>query len=129
MDPTDSFYLSQVRILDNRHEPLTKEQQQQVQILHRKIPALVEEWIESVIQTEKLSPAGVTSIVKDIGPMPSEPRSRAIWIAALLNPTIPLGLCQEIRPAMLSCQNDVDRLALSTVALRTCIDQLRKEKR
>lgn len=128
MDPTDSFYIANVRILDDRDEPLTAEQHQQRQLFHRKIHGLLDEWVESVIQTETLSPAGITSILKEIGPMPSDPTKRAIWVAALLNPTIPLGLCQEIRPAMLLCQNDVDRLALATVALKSSIERVRKEK-
>ncbi len=123
MDPTESFYIGHVQILDRREETLPFELQQRVNYLNSKIPALVNEWVESLIQSETLSPAGVTTIVKQIGPMPSKPCERAMWVGALVNPVIPLGLCQEIRPAMLMCQNDYDRLVLASVALRSRLDR------
>jgi len=128
MDPTESFYIGEVKILDHRDEPVPLELQPSVDHLYNMIPGLVNEWVESLIKTEKLSPAGVTTIIKDIGPMPSSPCDRAMWVGALLNPILPLGLCQEIRPAMLLCQNDYDRLVLATVALRSTVDTLLKGK-
>lgn len=128
MDPTESFYIGQVQILDHRDEPVPLELQPSVHHLHSMIPALVNEWVESLIKTEKLSPAGVTTIIKEIGPMPSSPCDRAMWVGALLNPILPIGICQEIRPAMLLCQNDYDRLVLATVALRSTVDTLLKGK-
>lgn len=128
MDPTESFYIGQVQILDHHQEILPTELQERVGHLHSKIPDLVNKWVQLLIQYEKLSPAGVTTILKQIGPMPTHPCERAMWVGALVNPTIPLGLCQEIRPAMLTCENDYDRLVLATVALRSCVDQLQRGK-
>lgn len=127
MDPSNSFHFAEVEIVDNRHETLSHKEEEEVLIMHEKIPLLVEKWVESLVKKEKLTPAGISLIVKQIGPMPSTPRERAIWVGALLNPVLPLGLCQEIRPAMLCCRNNHDRLVLASVALKSCIDDLWQE--
>lgn len=57
--------------------------------------------------------------------MPEGIGARAIWIASLVNPLPTLGVCMEIRPAMLACKNDYDRITLATVAIRSSIDNLR----
>jgi hypothetical protein len=75
--------------------------------------------------------------------LPPTQRDRAIWVvAALLNPIQGCykkcrrrGLVgqrvvcpQDLRPAMLMCQNDFDRLLLATTALRRSIDSIRRYK-
>jgi hypothetical protein len=75
--------------------------------------------------------------------LPPTQRDRAIWVvAALLNPiqgcyvkSRRRGLVgqrvvcpQDLRPAMLMCQNDFDRLLLATTALRRSIDSIRRYK-
>jgi hypothetical protein len=56
--------------------------------------------------------------------MPEDVGERAIWLASLLNPLPPLGVCLEIRPAMLACRNDFDRIQLATSAVQSSIDHL-----
>jgi hypothetical protein len=75
--------------------------------------------------------------------LPSTQRDRAIWvISALLNPiqgcylkSPTKGLIgqrvvcpQDLRPAMLACQNDFDRLLLASSALRRSIDSCQRYK-
>jgi hypothetical protein len=67
--------------------------------------------------------------VDDLGPMPKNPTDRAFWVAALINPLPALGVCLEIRPAMLSCSNDLDRMILASQALQSSIDHLSGKNR
>jgi hypothetical protein len=123
MDDTHSFYLANVEIVDNRHEIMPLDLEHQATKIHNSIPKLVQEWIQWVIKSDQITPAGISDILKEIGPMPTTPKERAIWVGALVNPTLPLGLCAEIRPAMLACRNDHDRLLLASAALQSSIDQ------
>lgn len=52
---------------------------------------------------------------------------RAIWVAALLNPirAYPVVVSEEIRPQLLACRNDRDRLDLCVNALRLSIGFLK----
>ena len=55
-----------------------------------------------------------------------------MWVAALLNPSSSNQeekVCLEIRPAMLSCHNDHDRMMLATAALQSSIDHLTGERK
>ena len=124
MDDTQSFYLANVEIVDNRHEMMTSEMEDQALALHNTIPELLDEWVKLLIQTEHTTPADLNSRLKEIGKMPDSIKDRAIWVAALVNPIPPLGVCVEIRPAMLSCRNDHDRMVLAATALRSSIDHL-----
>lgn len=56
--------------------------------------------------------------------MPEELGARAIWVASLVNPLPALGVCLEVRPAMLACKNDYDRTMLATAALQGSIDHM-----
>jgi hypothetical protein len=130
MDPTESFFIANVEILDGHAEArLPPKYQDQIDQLHHTIPTLLDYWLETVIEAGRLSPAGVVQILKQIGPMPSNPRDRALWVAALVNPTTTAGLCQEIRPSMLFCQNDFDRIVLVCAALKSSIKKARNDGR
>jgi len=131
MDSSESFFIAHVEVLDDRTEAtIPPEYQDQLDQLHHMIPVLLDRWMETVISSGKISPAGITEILKQIGPMPSTQRDRAIWVAALLNPTTSVvGLSQEIRPTMLSCQTDFDRMVLACVALKSSIKAARTDKR
>ena len=69
----------------------------------------------------------------ELGPLPSEWKEQAMWVAALLNPTSSdteeERVCLEIRPAMLSCHNDHDRMMLAATALQSSIDHLTGERK
>ena len=52
---------------------------------------------------------------------------RALCVAALLNPSRPFKspVCLEIRPALLVCRNDYDRLYLVYAAMQASLQHLR----
>lgn len=69
--------------------------------------------------------------------IPQTQRDRALWVtAALLNPIQPCyrnrrdgqRVCPDIRPAMLACRNNYDRLVLVTTALRSSLEYCRRYK-
>lgn len=124
MDSTNSFYVADVEIVENRMEFMAHNLEGKVMQLHNNIPSLVNEWARWLVQTEKQTPADLRRRLKDNGPMPKTPKERAIWVGALVNPIPNLGVCMEIRPALLSCQNDHDRMVLASTALKSSIDHL-----
>eukprot|EP00546_Thalassionema_frauenfeldii_P001545 CAMPEP_0178936270 /NCGR_PEP_ID=MMETSP0786-20121207/25082_1 /TAXON_ID=186022 /ORGANISM="Thalassionema frauenfeldii, Strain CCMP 1798" /LENGTH=267 /DNA_ID=CAMNT_0020614659 /DNA_START=310 /DNA_END=1113 /DNA_ORIENTATION=+ len=122
MDDTKSFYFSDVEIFDNRKELLSAELEEQVKELHDKIPRQIEKWIEWMMKTEQISPERLNRARTKL---PDSPRERAIWVGSLMNPTGNAApVCPEIRPAMLACRNDHDRLVLASAALQSSIDHL-----
>lgn len=122
MDDTDSFYFSDVEIFDNRKELLSTELIEQVKELHDKIPGQIEKWIDWMMKTKKISPERLNRARTKL---PDSPRERAIWVGTLLNPTgNDAPVCPEIRPAMLACRHDHDRLVLASAALQSSIDHL-----
>jgi hypothetical protein len=130
LDPSQSFYLANVEIVENKKEVMDKSQKEHAQIFYDSIPDMVQEWVNCVLKTEKVTPEAMHEILQDIGPMPKSWQKRAMWVGALVNPTgPPLGVCMEIRPAMLSCHSDHDRLLLSSTALQSSIDSLKEENR
>jgi hypothetical protein len=66
---------------------------------------------------------------RDIGPIPplGKPSARALWCAALINPTTQTGfsgLAKDIRVPMLSAPNTAERLYIVEKALRNSIEDL-----
>jgi hypothetical protein len=66
----------------------------------------------------------VKNVMKTIGPMPSNIEKRALWVGSLVNPLPELKLCSEIRPAMLACKNNYQRIFLAVLSLQSSIDFL-----
>ena len=127
LDPSQSFYLAEVEIVENQKEVMDKSQKNTAQIFHESIPDMVQEWVNCILKTEKATPEAIQEILQDIGPMPKSWQKRAMWVGSLVNPTgPPLGVCMEIRPAMLSCRSDHDRLLLASTALRSSIDGMKE---
>jgi hypothetical protein len=124
MHESGSFYLADVELVDDRMELLTDEQRGKVKSLSKTLPKKLREWVEWVIEAGATDQAGMEAYVRDLGPMPKKPTDRAFWVAALINPLPALGVCLEIRPAMLSCSNDLDRMVLACQALQSSIDHL-----
>eukprot|EP00980_Cylindrotheca_fusiformis_P003864 scaffold858_cov123-Cylindrotheca_fusiformis.AAC.40 len=125
MDKTKSFYLAKVEITDRRKEFLPEESEERAMELHQKIPDQVEQFVEWMVETEQLSPEALKKYLKEVGPMPDTLRERAIWVGKLVNPIPALPeVCPEIRPAMLACRNDHDRLVLASTALQSSVDRL-----
>jgi hypothetical protein len=56
--------------------------------------------------------------------MPSCMKNRALWVGALVNPLPDLKLCLEIRPAMLACKNNYERIQLAVLSIQHSIDFL-----
>jgi hypothetical protein len=124
-----SFYLADVELVDDRTELLTDEQRAQVKELSKTLPKKLREWVECVIEAGATDQAGMEAYVRDLGPMPKNPTDRAFWVAALVNPLPSLRVCLEIRPAMLSCSNDLERMVLACQALQSSIDHLSGKRR
>lgn len=125
MDDSQSFYLAKVEITDNRKEMLSEDLEDRAADLHEKIPDQVEKFVEEMVESEKLSPEALKKYLKEVGPMPDSLRDRAMWVGALVNPIPALPeVCPEIRPAMLACRNDHDRLVLASTALQSSINTL-----
>jgi ATP-dependent protease La (LON) substrate-binding domain len=129
LDDTNSFYIAHVELVDTREEvSLDNEQIKHAERMYRDIPKLVSQWMERVFESGKTDREGMARRLKDIGEMPQQLRDRAIWTAALLNPLPALGVCFEIRPAMLACKNDYDRINLAWAGLHSSIDHLSGKK-
>jgi hypothetical protein len=140
MDPTQSFYLAHVEVLQHRTELLaTKQQEIDAEMLFCNIPSMIDEWMDILFAQSISTPSAIQQELKELGPMPPTKKDRAIWVAALLNPiqqqqqqqqkgqpSWRQRVCEEIRPAMLTCRNDYDRLMLASTALQSSIDMLRR---
>jgi hypothetical protein len=126
LDDSESFYLADIEIVEGREESMSQDQRKDAQRLSETIPGLVEEWVQCVIKAQATDAAGMESRMADLGPMPGQydMTARALWAAALVNPLPSLGVCLEIRPAMLSCVNDYDRMVLVCQALSSSMDHL-----
>jgi hypothetical protein len=140
MDESQSFYLAQVEIVDDRQEPLLDhhhrhglQQQQQVEELSNQIPSLVQEWLGLVLSTGMSNVHDMMGAMKEMGEMPLDATGRAMWVARLVNPVtstfFPRRVCLEVRPAMLACTNDCHRMTLAVAALQGSIDHLSGKKR
>jgi len=128
MDDTESFYLADVELMgtDQPASPqsLSDEQHLEVQRMSKALPKKLREWMVWVLQVGATDQAGMDMRLADLGPIPKDPTDRAFWAAALVNPIPALGVCLEIRPALLSCSNDLDRMILTTQAIQSSIDHL-----
>merc|ERR1712232_854242 len=126
LDETSSFYKANIEIIDHREEMLTPDEKIKVKELSKTIPSMVSKWIKEVMKSKKTDTKGINILMKDIGPMPktNQVKELALWVGALLNPIPALNVCLEIRPAMLSCRNDHDRMILTCAALQSSIDHL-----
>jgi len=126
LDPTtESFYVADVEIIDGRpEEPMTEEQKEEAERLSKALPTLLSEWTRWVIKSKATDEIGLTARMASLGPIPEDVTDRALWTAAVVNPLPALGVCLEIRPAMLSCSNDLDRMILACQAVQSSIDHL-----
>ena len=147
-----AFYLADVEMVDGRHEdPLTDEAATITQNLADQLPVLIGTWVHHLVATNKANALKMESRMMELGPLPSDWTEQALWVAALLNPTTtPTStsssssspttapststteeerVCLEIRPAMLSCKNDHDRMLLATTALQSSIDHVSGKKK
>ena len=129
LDETQSYYMATVELLDEREEVLSEEQFQRAQKLSQTLPDLVKEWKTAVLDSAVTDPAGLEA--RSVGEIPSELdlTARAFWIAALINPLPALGVSLEIRPAMLSCENDYQRILLACQAIQASIHHVTGKRR
>jgi hypothetical protein len=122
MDDSGSFYMAAVEIVDNREEIMSSEQIHEAEKLSLKLPALVKKWKDLVYSGGMKHQ--VKHVMQSIGPMPSNIEKRALWVGSLVNPLPELKLCLEIRPAMLACKNNYQRIYLAVLSLQSSIDYL-----
>jgi hypothetical protein len=131
LDESESFYLADIEIVEGREESMSEDHRKEAERLSKTIPDSVKEWVQCVLKAEATDAAGMKSRIADLGVMPDEHAmtDRAFWTAALLNPLPALGVCLEIRPAILSCGNDYDRMVLVCQALQSSMDHLSGKQR
>jgi hypothetical protein len=131
LDESESFYLADIEIIEGREESMSEDHRKEAERLSKTIPESVKQWVQCVINSEATDAAGMKSRMDDLGVMPDEDdmTKRALWTAALINPLPALGVCLEIRPAMLSCGNDYDRMVLVCQALQSSMDHLSGKQR
>ena len=89
---------------------------------------LVREWLELVRSTgRERQPGQIDSVLNDLGQMPDadDIDDLAFWTAALVNPLPALGVCSEIRPAVLEASSTSARLEIVQSALVDSIAWLR----
>ena len=122
LDDSGSFYLASVDIVENREELMSQEETSEAEKLSEKLPHLVKQWKKEVASRGMESE--VKNVMKTIGPMPSNLGKRALWVGSLVNPLPELKLCSEIRPAMLACKNNYQRIFLAVLSLQSSIEFL-----
>lgn len=128
-----SFYMAHVEIVEDREEIMSMEQRLEAEKLSRKLPSLFQKWKELVYSQSTSVKRQVADIMETIGPMPGNDHigKRALWVGSLVNPhPLPeMKLCSEIRPALLSCKNNHERIHLAVLSLQYSIDYLSDKKR
>ena len=132
-----AFYLADVETVDSRREdPMTDEAAATTQNLADQLPSLIGTWVHNLVAANRADALKMESRMMELGPLPSDWTQQALWVAALLNPSTShtasseeQRVCMEIRPAMLSCKNDHDRMLLATAALQSSIDHVSGKKK
>jgi len=129
LDETESFYLADIELVDERPEPaLNAEEFRSAQRRHDEIPGMVETWKGLILEKKRASVKELAEILEGLGAdLPTTMKERSIWVASLVNPLPRLeeSVCMEVRPAMLACRNDYDRVNLAWTSLTYSIDHLR----
>ena len=66
-----------------------------------------------------------------LGPLPDNIGGRAVWVTSLLNPVpaYDTKICLEVRPALLACKTDLERINLAVIALQSSIDHISGKRR
>ncbi|CAB9523608.1 ATP-dependent protease La (LON) domain [Seminavis robusta] len=129
-----AFYMADVELIEDRQEEaLADDVAVATQNLADQIPDLVGEWVHHLVATNRAEALRMESRMMELGPLPSSWRDQALWVAALLNPAqgakTEEKVCLEIRPAMLSCHTNYERMVLATAALQSSIDHVSGKKR
>jgi hypothetical protein len=131
-----AFYMADVEIIDDRpEEPLPDEIAVITQRLADQIPDLVGEWVHHLVASNRAEALRMEARMMELGPLPSNDnwKDQALWVAALLNPALGAKtdekVCLDIRPAMLSCHSDYQRMLLAATALQSSIDHVSGEKK
>mmetsp|Transcript_9757 Transcript_9757/g.14310 ORF Transcript_9757/g.14310 Transcript_9757/m.14310 type:complete len:286 (-) Transcript_9757:2321-3178(-) len=124
-DDTESYYVADIEMVEQTPEvDLTPQHMAEAKSLHDEIPDLVQDWIQLLYKTGHATPESMKPRLPAPGIMPSEIRDRSIWVGALINPLPGLGVCLEIRPSMLLCRTDLERVRLAHASLKSSIDHL-----
>jgi len=132
MDDSKSFHMANVRLNEYDDDSmgggakLEESLRIKTQEMYGEIPELVKQWLDCLYASGRAHPNLMKRYFEDLGTeIPTDSmRDRAIWTAALINPIPALGVCSEIRPAMLACTNDYERICLAWEALHSSIKHL-----
>jgi len=108
--------------LDAKADAMTNE----VVTMSEGLEALANEWMALVQSGRERSPNQIQKLLEGLGPIPpaDQPTSRALWIAALINPLPALGVALEIRPAVLMASTLAQRLQVAEMGLQDSIRRL-----
>lgn len=91
------------------------------------LPPLVEQWEAAVRAGSWERRPGQLALVREqLGPAPpsSQPGALAAWIVALINPLPALGVAPEMRPALLTASNPLERVRVAREGLEASLKYL-----
>mmetsp|Transcript_17655 Transcript_17655/g.26800 ORF Transcript_17655/g.26800 Transcript_17655/m.26800 type:complete len:294 (+) Transcript_17655:40-921(+) len=124
-DDAKSYYVADVEMVEKSCEiELTAQQMKEAKSLHDEIPDLVQDWMQWLYKTGHATPESMKLRLPAPGLMPKNIGDRSLWVGALINPLPGLGVCLEIRPSMLLCQTDLERVRLAHASLKASIDHM-----
>jgi hypothetical protein len=126
-DAQQKCFLANVELMvDDQTRRLSKAHQEQVQRWFDEIPKLLVDWTKLMVETKRATMRDLQERASDLDPIDGYANC-AYATASLLNPAVPYdsNVCLEIRPALLACRNDYDRLYLVHTALQASLQQLK----
>jgi len=125
-DKENSCFMAHLEISDDdvQSKKLSVKDQQRVEEWHDTVPELMNRWCQLMKSTGR-----ATDFELEERQIPGEQTTlsdQAYYVAALLNPSPPWKspVCLEIRPALLACRNDYDRLHLVFTALQASLQHI-----
>jgi len=104
---------------------LSDDNQQQAKEWYDEIPSLTDEWCQLMLSTGRATEFDLEQrcLNQETESFPD----RAYAVASLLNPSIPWDspICLDVRPALLACRSDYDRLHLVYKAIRASLQHVK----
>jgi len=100
-----------------------------LELASREMGSLVAQWTHAVReQGSDATSRKLDSVLDSLGELPaaSRPSERAFWVAALVHPQPSLDVTLDIRPAMLSASNALERLTIAKTCLVGSIHLMRR---
>ena len=88
------------------------------------LTAQIEAWEKLLVSQRWAHRSDLVELRSSLGKLPAGAGPKAYWLGALVNPMPPLGVCREVRPALLSAETDAERLLVATGALAESLAEL-----